>query len=94
MADEDYTNQEINKTAGNVLDIPCIECRRETKHKVLASVDSDGEEHCGGKIRTLGNDAAHEVKPHKPKQLSLALDVCEHLMKGVYLLPHYAEETF
>ncbi len=46
------------------------------------------------KIRTLGNDAAHEVKPHKANQLALALDVCEHLMQGVYLLPHFAQITF
>lgn len=46
------------------------------------------------KIRTLGNDAAHEVKPHKSDQLALALDVCEHLLQGVYLLPHYAKQTF
>ena len=46
------------------------------------------------KIRTLGNDAAHEVKPHKPDQLALAMDVCEHLLQGVYLLPHYASQTF
>jgi hypothetical protein len=46
------------------------------------------------KIRTLGNNAAHEVKPHKPEQLGLALDVCEHLLQGVYLLPHHASKTF
>lgn len=46
------------------------------------------------KIRTLGNDAAHEVKPHKTEQLSLALDVCEHLLQGSYLLPYYAKKTF
>ena len=46
------------------------------------------------KIRTLGNEAAHEVKPHKAEQLSLALDVCEHLLQGVYILPHYAKQTF
>lgn len=46
------------------------------------------------KIRTLGNNAAHEVKPHKPEQLALAMDVCEHLLLGVYLLPHYASQTF
>ena len=45
-------------------------------------------------IRTLGNDAAHEVKPHKFDQLSLALDVCEHLLQGVYLLTYYAQRTF
>ena len=46
------------------------------------------------KIRTLGNEAAHEVKPHQTEQLVLALDVCEHLLQGVYLLPHYALQTF
>jgi hypothetical protein len=45
-------------------------------------------------IRTLGNDAAHEVKPHKAEQLLLALDVCEHLLQGCYLLPYYAKQTF
>jgi hypothetical protein len=45
-------------------------------------------------LRNLGNDAVHEVKPHTPKQLSLAIDVCEHLLQGVYLLPYYAKETF
>jgi hypothetical protein len=25
-----------------------MECKRETKHKVLASVDMHGEEDCGG----------------------------------------------
>jgi hypothetical protein len=46
------------------------------------------------KIRTLGNAAAHEVKPHTTEQLGLALDVCEHLLKGVYVLPKHASETF
>ena len=218
--------RDINKTAGSVLDAPCKECKRDTKHKVLASVDVEGEDwfcensiqywvhhqviQCQGcettsfrtastntgdydyvdlqtieynesvelfpsrnegrsavkdvhllpsnvqqvyeetikamnneqpvlagigiralvetickdkqalgknlaekindlvklgvltqdgatilhKIRTLGNDAAHEVKPHKPEQLGLALDVCEHLLQGVYLLPHHAKQTF
>lgn len=39
------------------------------------------------KIRTLGNAAAHEVKPHNASQLGLALDVIEHLLKEVYILP-------
>lgn len=46
------------------------------------------------KIRTLANDAAHEVKPHSSEQLGLALDVAEHLLQGVYVLPHYAKKTF
>lgn len=46
------------------------------------------------KLRTLGNDAAHEVKPHTDKQLSLAMDVVEHLLQGVYILPVHAKATF
>jgi hypothetical protein len=46
------------------------------------------------KIRTLGNKAAHEVKPHMPEQLALALTVCEHLLQGVYILPKHASRTF
>jgi hypothetical protein len=46
------------------------------------------------KLRTLGNNAAHEVKPHSNVQLGLALDVIEHLLQGVYILPHHAGRTF
>lgn len=46
------------------------------------------------KLRTMGNDAAHEVKPHTMEQLALALNVCEHLFLGVYILPQQAEQMF
>lgn len=46
------------------------------------------------RIRSLGNEAAHEVKPHRTEQLSLALDVCENLFQIVYLLPHHAKTMF
>ena len=46
------------------------------------------------KIRTLGNDAAHEVNPHSEKQLGLAMDVAEHLLKDVYILPKKVEDEF
>lgn len=45
-------------------------------------------------IRTLGNDAAHEVKPHEDKQLGIAMDVVEHLLKDVYILPKQVAEEF
>ena len=44
------------------------------------------------RIRTLGNDVAHEVKPHTAEQLGIALGVCEHLLQGVYLLPRHARK--
>ena len=37
-------------------------------------------------IRTMGNEAAHEAKPHSDEQLSLAMEVVEHLLKSVYIL--------
>lgn len=46
------------------------------------------------KLRILGNTAAHEVKPHSRDQLNLALDVVEHLLQGVYILPLHAKRQF
>jgi len=44
------------------------------------------------KIRTLGNDAAHEVKKHKKQELELAMNVVEHLLTDVYILPQQAKK--
>ncbi|MBC7680879.1 MAG: DUF4145 domain-containing protein [Ferruginibacter sp.] len=38
-------------------------------------------------IRSMGNDAAHEAKPHPDEQLFLAMEVVEHLLKSVYIIP-------
>ena len=46
------------------------------------------------KIRTLGNSSAHEVKPHSDKQLELAMNIVEHLLKDVYILPKQVESEF
>lgn len=46
------------------------------------------------KIRTLGNAAAHEVKPHSDKQLGLAMDIVEHLLKEAYILPKQVKSEF
>jgi len=46
------------------------------------------------KLRSMGNKAAHEVKPHSKQQLSVAVDVVNHLLLGVYILPKYVSEMF
>lgn len=46
------------------------------------------------KLRILGNKAAHEVEPHPPDQLALAIDVAEHLLEGTYIFPEKARRTF
>ena len=38
-------------------------------------------------MRILGNQAAHEVKPHSEETLNLAMDVVEHMLTDVYILP-------
>lgn len=42
-------------------------------------------------LRILGNEAAHEVKPHSEQTLGTAMEVVEHLLKGVYILPAVAK---
>jgi hypothetical protein len=46
------------------------------------------------KLRVLGNAAAHEVKAHSATELNLAMDVVEHLLQAVYILPSHAGRTF
>jgi hypothetical protein len=38
-------------------------------------------------LRIMGNQAAHEVKPHGDETLKIALEVVEHLLKTVYIIP-------
>jgi len=46
------------------------------------------------KLRVLGNGAAHEVKKHTNKQLSLALQIIEHMLDGTYIIPNKVSEAF
>jgi len=41
--------------------------------------------------RLLGNVAAHEAEPVPEKQLDAAMDVVEHLLTGVFILPKKAD---
>ena len=43
-------------------------------------------------LRIMGNQAAHEVKPHPMSELNIAFDVVEHLLPGLYILPKKAED--
>ena len=42
------------------------------------------------RIRFLGNKAAHEMKQPTPEELSAGMDIAEHLLETVYLLPRKA----
>ena len=46
------------------------------------------------KLRVLGNDAAHEVKRHNKQQLSLAIQIIEHMLDGTYIIPHKVSKVF
>ena len=41
-------------------------------------------------VRLMGNKAAHEAKANTETELGIALDVVEHLLLGVYILPDRA----
>ena len=41
-------------------------------------------------LRIMGNQAAHEVTPHSAEDLHVALDVVEHTLQGIYILPREA----
>ena len=43
-------------------------------------------------LRVMGNAAAHEVFPHPEDDLTAALEVVEHLLNGVYVLPLVAKK--
>lgn len=48
---------------------------------------SRGEADTLHSLRLLGNQAAHEVKPHPTRDLEVAMDVIEHALSGIYVIP-------
>ena len=40
----------------------------------------------------MGNESAHEVRANTESELTTALEVAEHLLVGVYLIPQKAEK--
>lgn len=76
------TCRELKATKGN------LEKKIDTL-VALSLLTPDGAKILHG-IRLLGNDAAHEMKAPKTKQISAALKVVDHLLLGVYVLPQEA----
>lgn len=46
------------------------------------------------KLRSMGNNSAHEAKPSTAKQMMLAVDVVENLLQSVYIHPEQAKSAF
>jgi hypothetical protein len=46
------------------------------------------------RLRSMGNDAAHEGRASSAPQLTLAMNVVENLMKSVYIHPRQAKQAF
>jgi hypothetical protein len=42
-------------------------------------------------MRDLGNEAAHNIRPHSDETLRIAMDVVENLLQSVYILPKIAQ---
>lgn len=64
---------------------------RITKLATAGNISRKDAERLHG-IRFMGNDAAHEIKPPKKEQLSVALKIVEHLLSSVYILEKEASE--
>lgn len=43
-------------------------------------------------LRIMGNTAAHEVMPLDQQDALVALEIVEHLLRGVYILPSIASK--
>ncbi|MBC3964313.1 DUF4145 domain-containing protein [Pseudomonas simiae] len=46
------------------------------------------------KLRSMGNESAHEAKPSSDKQISLSMDVVDNLLQSVYIHPNEAKSAF
>jgi hypothetical protein len=46
------------------------------------------------RLRVLGNASAHDVLPHSSEQLGLGLDVVEHVLIDLYVLPRRVHDAF
>jgi hypothetical protein len=42
-------------------------------------------------MRDLGNEAAHNIRPHSDETLRIAMDVVENLLQSVYILPKISQ---
>jgi len=61
--------------------------------KTKSIVTNDGAETLH-KLRIIGNDAAHDVKAHDSKMLSLAMRIVNHMIEGTYIIPKKIHEHF
>ena len=84
----------ILETVGNEEQAPGNNLARKIDALVAKGVLTQDGANILHKIRALGNQAAHSVKAHTPTELKLAMDVIEHLLQAVYILPHHAKGTF
>ncbi|PSB58039.1 DUF4145 domain-containing protein [Chamaesiphon polymorphus] len=44
-------------------------------------------------LRRIGNEATHSITPSSPKEIKVAMDVIEHLLQRIYILPHNVKEN-
>ncbi|EHK2851167.1 DUF4145 domain-containing protein [Vibrio parahaemolyticus] len=46
------------------------------------------------RLRSLGNEAAHEVKPQSEEQLYMAMQIIDHMLEGTYIIPQRMSQVF
>lgn len=43
--------------------------------------------------RFLGNAAAHEITPAQPTELAVALEIAEHMLRAIYVIPELSKKV-
>ena len=71
--------------------ISCHNLKERINNLVKAGLLTQGSADFLQILRDMGNEAAHEGKHHAEEELMTALEIVEHLLKQVYVIPSIAK---
>jgi hypothetical protein len=72
---------------------PGIDLREKIDNLVKKGVITQKDVGVLHDLRRIGNEATHSIAPSSPKEMKVAMDVIEHLLEGIYILPHRVKEN-
>lgn len=75
----------------NHLDLSGSSLERRIDQLFKGGYVSNGDKKRLHAIRFLGNDAAHEIKEPKDSEILIALEIVEHMLSSVFILPRRAK---
>jgi Domain of unknown function (DUF4145) len=72
---------------------PGIDLREKIDNLVKKGVITQKDVGALHDLRRIGNESTHAIAPSSPKEMKVAMDVIEHLLEGIYILPHRVKEN-